>query len=214
MQNPTDLSGTAPVAAAEARAFYRYFLAKDGWSESPQDPNNSSSVDFRKDGSTITAHFYDAGEGKTNFNLHHAGSFDVRRTPKADAVAIKIVFENAASSSYRAKAGMLHSRRRYCANYTMPAGRRTRGLTAPSARSVTNAISSSSTMGSHSVSQSANFLTTPKKRTPFNNRLSQTTHGPPSPRRRLHRVRRLNRADVDRNHEYELVRRASSTTAK
>ncbi|HEY4309680.1 MAG TPA: hypothetical protein VGN12_09545 [Pirellulales bacterium] len=107
VQNPTDLSGVAPIAVPEARAFYRYFLTKGGWSESPPDPNNSSSVEFHKGGSTITAYFYDAGEGKTNFNLHHAGNFDVRWTPKADAAAIKIVHENAASSSYRAKAGIL-----------------------------------------------------------------------------------------------------------
>lgn len=107
VESPTDLAGEAPVGIPEARAFYRYFLAKVGWSESPQDPNNPTSMDFRKDGWRITAYFNDAGDGKTNINLHHAGNFDVRWLPKVDAAAIETVFENADSSIYRASAGIL-----------------------------------------------------------------------------------------------------------
>jgi WD40 repeat protein len=107
VQSPTDLHGTASVGIAEARAFYRYFLTKAGWTESPQDPNNPTSMTFHKDGSEISGYFYDAGDGKTSITLHHGGSYDVRWAPKADAAEIQVVYEDAGSSSYRAKAGIL-----------------------------------------------------------------------------------------------------------
>ena len=98
VHSSTDLSSVAPVSIPEARAFYRYFLTKAGWTESPQDPNNPTSMEFRKNGSEISGYFYDAGDGKTNINLHHAGNYDVRWAPKADGAAVEIVYENAQSS--------------------------------------------------------------------------------------------------------------------
>jgi hypothetical protein len=103
----TNLSSVAPVSIPEARAFYRYFLTKAGWTESPPDPNNPTAIAFRKNSSEISGYFYDAGDGKTNITLHHAGNYDVRWAPKADGAAIEIVYENAGSSSYRAKASIL-----------------------------------------------------------------------------------------------------------
>ncbi len=108
VHSSTDLSSIAPVSIPEARAFYRYFLTTAGWTEAPQDPNNPMSLEFRKNGFEISGFFYDAGDGKTTINLHHAGNYDVRWVPKADAAAIEIVYENAGSSCYRAKASLLH----------------------------------------------------------------------------------------------------------
>jgi hypothetical protein len=62
---------------------------------------------FQKNGFAISAHCYDAGDGTTNVSLHHAGAFDVRRIPKADAAAVQIVYEDANSCSYRARATLL-----------------------------------------------------------------------------------------------------------
>lgn len=103
----TDLGSVAPVSIPEARAFYRYFLTKAGWSESPQDPNNPTSMSFRKNGSEVSGYFYDAGGGKTTINLHHAGNYDVRWAPKADGDSLQIVYQNAASSTYRVRASIL-----------------------------------------------------------------------------------------------------------
>lgn len=107
VQNPTDLNGVVAVALPEARAFYRYFLAKAGWTASPSDPNNPTRIEFRKDGSTIAAYFSEAGDGKANVNLHHAGAYDVRWAPKVDAAAIKTIYENGAVCSYRARASII-----------------------------------------------------------------------------------------------------------
>jgi hypothetical protein len=107
VHRPTDLSGVAPVGIPEARAFYRHFLTKAGWTESPQDPNNPTSMEFRKNGYEISGYFYDAGDGKTNISLHHASNYDVRWAPKAEAGAIEIVYESAGTSSYRVKASIV-----------------------------------------------------------------------------------------------------------
>lgn len=107
LYSPTDLSSTAPVTIAEARAFYRHFLTRAGWTESPPNPNNPTSMEFSKDGFQISAYGYDDGEGKTNISLHYNGAYDVRWAPKFDAAPIETVHFDEGSGSYRAKAGIL-----------------------------------------------------------------------------------------------------------
>lgn len=107
VRTAADLFGVAPVGVDEARSFYRHVLTEAGWVEAAQDPNNPSSMEFRKGEATVSAYFGDDGAGKTNFNLRLADGYDVRWTPKADADSIEIVYENAGSSTYRAKANLL-----------------------------------------------------------------------------------------------------------
>jgi WD40 repeat protein len=102
----TDHNSVAPVSIPEARAFYRYFLTQAGWTASSPDPDNPSSIEFRKSDSRISGFFYDGGDGKTNINLNHAGNYDVRWAPHADAAEVQIVHEHAGASSYRAKASI------------------------------------------------------------------------------------------------------------
>lgn len=107
VRSAADLFGVAPVDVAEARAFYRRFLTQAGWTESAQDPHNPAAMEFHKGDAKVAGYFSDGGDGKTDFTLRLEENYDVRWAPKADAAAIEVVYENAGTSSYRAKATLL-----------------------------------------------------------------------------------------------------------
>jgi WD40 repeat protein len=102
----TDLNGKAPMTIDELRSFYGHFLMKAGW-RATTDANNPTSISFDKDGASIYASFYDAGDGQTTIFLHHAGNYDLRWTPKFDGAPVKVIYESATTSSYRTKADLL-----------------------------------------------------------------------------------------------------------
>ena len=102
-----DYSAVAPVSVDEAKTFYDYFLKRSGWTPAETPSANPASLEFRKDGFMISASFYDAGEGKTNVSLHHAGNYDARWTPEFDGAPTEPAYESEYSVSYRTKAPLL-----------------------------------------------------------------------------------------------------------
>jgi len=98
---------TTPASQAEAEVFYRYQLAKAGWTESPPTPVSPGLV-FRKDGCQLNVSFYPAGaggsggEGALQVSLQFAGNYDVRWLPKYSADA-QNVYESFSTASYRTK---------------------------------------------------------------------------------------------------------------
>ena len=98
---------TAPASQAEAELFYRYQLAKAGWTEAPPAPMSPGLI-FRKDDCQLNVAFYpaaagdSAGEGGLQVSLQFAGNYDVRWLPKFSDDA-KVVYESFSSASYRTK---------------------------------------------------------------------------------------------------------------
>lgn len=103
----SSLTYTAPVTQEEAKTFYRYHLAKDGWIESPSGPLTPGAIAFRKGGCVLTASFSDDGDSKTTMSLHHAGNYDLRWAPNMDAAPIEMVYENMDTVLYRTKADLV-----------------------------------------------------------------------------------------------------------
>ena len=101
------LSCIAPVSAEEAKTFYNHFLTEAGWKESEAPSVNPAMLVFQKDGFRITASFYDAGDGKTNLLVNHAGNYPVNWTPKIDVGPTETVYESEDTVSYRVKADLL-----------------------------------------------------------------------------------------------------------
>ena len=104
---PRDYSAVASVTPDEAKTFYSYFLKQAGWTPAAVPSTNADTLEFRKNGFMITASFYDAGDGKTNVSLHHAGNYDVRWTPKFNAAPTVPSYDSEYSLSYRTKASLL-----------------------------------------------------------------------------------------------------------
>jgi WD40 repeat protein len=104
---PRDYSAVTAVTPDEAKTFYSYFLKQAGWKPAAVPSTNPTSLEFRKDGFMISASFYDAGDGKTNVSLHHAGNYDVRWTPKFDGAPTEPSYDSEYSLSYRTKAPLL-----------------------------------------------------------------------------------------------------------
>jgi hypothetical protein len=97
----------APALQAEAELFYRYQLAKAGWTEAPPTPMSPGLI-FRKDDCQLNVSFFPAGagdaEGKGGLqvSLQFAGNYDVRWLPKYSDDA-KDVYASFSSASYRIK---------------------------------------------------------------------------------------------------------------
>ena len=98
---------TTPASQAEAELFYRYQLAKAGWTEAPPTPMSPGLI-FRKDGCQLNVSFYPAGAGGSGgagglqVSLQFAGNYDVRWLPRYSADA-KNVYESFSSAAYRTK---------------------------------------------------------------------------------------------------------------
>ncbi|MBA4106595.1 MAG: hypothetical protein C0485_12630 [Pirellula sp.] len=102
-----DYSAVAPISVEEAKTFYDYFLKQLGWTPAETPSTNPSALEYHKNGFMISASFYDAGAGKTNVSLHHAGNYDLRWTPKYDGAATEPAYDSEYSVSYRTKAPLL-----------------------------------------------------------------------------------------------------------
>jgi WD40 repeat protein len=97
---------TVIVSADEALTFYRYFLEKEGWAAA-KTPATPATVEFQKNGFTVTVQCYDAGGGKTSVMVHNAGNYDLRRVPKFDGSGVEPVYESANSVLYRTKSDIV-----------------------------------------------------------------------------------------------------------
>ncbi|MCA9126276.1 MAG: hypothetical protein KDB22_04285 [Planctomycetales bacterium] len=93
----------ADVSTDEATLFYQYFLGQAGW-RAEYDAANPQVLRFRKDGSAITASFYNGAELKTMINVSLAGNVDLRSIPKIQSKKVTILFENEDVVMYRTSA--------------------------------------------------------------------------------------------------------------
>ncbi len=106
IQNQWSLNCNSPLKAEEAKLFYRYVLGRRGWLESSETSSNPNGLSFAKDGFTLTAGFYDSGDGKTSVSLDFAGNYDLRWAPKL-TTETEAIFESENVVMYNSKAGLI-----------------------------------------------------------------------------------------------------------
>ncbi|HEX3871133.1 MAG TPA: hypothetical protein VHV77_11885, partial [Pirellulales bacterium] len=102
---------TALASPDEAALFYRFTLAKSGWTEGPS-VGAPSALSFRKDGCELNVMFTPSaadpsgGEANTQVTLQFAGNYDVRWLPTISAINSKSSWSSFSSVSYRTKAAL------------------------------------------------------------------------------------------------------------
>ncbi len=103
----SNLNYTAAASIDDAKLFYRYHLGKRGWMEQTGSAANPYAIEFRKNGSILSASFYDAGGTGTSINVNHSGSYDMRWTPIVDGATTKITYQSEHLVHYESKATLL-----------------------------------------------------------------------------------------------------------
>jgi WD40 repeat protein len=103
----SNVSYTTPLSVDDAKLFYRYHLGQRGWMEKTEASANPAAIEFRKDGSMLSASFYDAGGTGTSVHLNHHGSYDMRWTPRVDGETTKVSYESEHIVHYESKATLL-----------------------------------------------------------------------------------------------------------
>jgi WD40 repeat protein len=99
----------APVSQQEAEQFYRYCLAKAGWTEVALSAASQSGLLFRKADCELNVSFAPAADttgraGDLQISLHFAGNYDARWLPKFSPNNSKSSWDSFSSVSYRTKA--------------------------------------------------------------------------------------------------------------
>jgi WD40 repeat protein len=103
----SSINYNAPTNVDDSKLFYRYHLGKRGWMEQTDASANPYAITFRKNGSILSASFYDAGGTGTSVSVHHSGTYDLRWTPMLSEPATTVTYQSEGTVHCESKATLL-----------------------------------------------------------------------------------------------------------
>ena len=107
MRNEDMLSYVVAAKPEEAMLFLRYDLGNRGWTEVSAVGAAPGTVQFLKNGFSLSISSYEAAESKTNISMNRSGNVDLRKLPKFDSAPVDKAYDGAGVVIYRTKADLL-----------------------------------------------------------------------------------------------------------
>ncbi len=104
--NETMVMYSTTTSVEEAKVFYLYILARDGWTQVNIAPNAPDAMNFIKQGFTLSVYLSRAVD-LTQVNLNTAGNVDLRELPKFDALPLEVIYDAENVVHYRVTASLI-----------------------------------------------------------------------------------------------------------
>ncbi len=103
----TSINYNSPMSVNDSKLFYRYHLGRRGWMEQTDASVNEYSINFRKNGSLLSASFYDAGGTGTSVSVNHNGTYDMRWAPRLSEPVTTVTYQSEGVIHFESKATLL-----------------------------------------------------------------------------------------------------------